>query len=195
MHVDAAKLPSRSRRHGPGARRSARKADPTAVRPRPRALLARPAQPRDRSGAFRDRPGPCFRRGSGPVELDDESFSEGAAFAKPSFLPVRAPHASTQQRFEQQRQHRAVDRGGEAFVQSVPEMHELVGRPARVDQHGGEVYVYRRTSMPCLLCGSSVRTAELVGRNIFWCPRCQPTFRSRAVQSAAKDTQTRGARP
>jgi formamidopyrimidine-DNA glycosylase len=73
---------------------------------------------------------------------------------------------------------------------------EAMGRAPRKDDHGGEVYVYRRTSMPCLLCGSTVRTAELVGRNIFWCPRCQPTFRSRAVESAARATQTsRGARP
>ena len=73
---------------------------------------------------------------------------------------------------------------------------EAMGRPPREDDHGGEVYVYRRTSMPCLLCGSAVRTGELVGRNIFWCPQCQPTFRSRAVQSSRKDTGTsRGARP
>lgn len=73
---------------------------------------------------------------------------------------------------------------------------EAMGRTPRADDHGGEVYVYRRTSMPCLLCGSTVRTGELVGRNIFWCPQCQPTFRSRAVQSPSKDTGTsRGARP
>lgn len=73
---------------------------------------------------------------------------------------------------------------------------EAMGRAARKDDHGGEVYVYRRTSMPCLLCGSTIRTAELVGRNIFWCPQCQPTFRSRAVQSPDKDPDTsRGARP
>ena len=58
---------------------------------------------------------------------------------------------------------------------------EAMGRPARVDQHGGEVYVYRRTGQPCLVCGSTVRTQILMGRNLFWCPRCQPTFRSRAV--------------
>lgn len=73
---------------------------------------------------------------------------------------------------------------------------EAMGRDPRKDDHGGEVYVYRRTDMPCLLCGSAVRTAELAGRNSFWCPRCQPTFRSRAVRSASKDTATsRGARP
>lgn len=73
---------------------------------------------------------------------------------------------------------------------------EAMGRPPRRDDHGGEVYVYRRTSMPCLLCGSRIRTGELVGRNIFWCPRCQPTFRSRAVRSATNTPETsRGARP
>jgi DNA-formamidopyrimidine glycosylase len=61
---------------------------------------------------------------------------------------------------------------------------EAMGRPPRVDDHGGEVYVYRRTGQPCLVCGSRVRTAELAGRNSFWCPKCQPTFRSRAGRSA-----------
>jgi endonuclease-8 len=59
---------------------------------------------------------------------------------------------------------------------------EAMGRPPRVDDHGGEVYVYRRTGQPCLVCGSTVRTAVLVGRNIFWCPQCQRRFRSRALQ-------------
>jgi DNA-formamidopyrimidine glycosylase len=59
---------------------------------------------------------------------------------------------------------------------------EAMGRPARADGHGGEVYVYRRTSAPCLVCGTTVRTGVLGGRNIFWCPRCQPSFRSRALR-------------
>jgi DNA-formamidopyrimidine glycosylase len=58
---------------------------------------------------------------------------------------------------------------------------EAMGRPPRVDDHGGEVYVYRRNGQPCLVCGATVRTRELGQRNLFWCPRCQPTFRSRAV--------------
>jgi DNA-formamidopyrimidine glycosylase len=56
-----------------------------------------------------------------------------------------------------------------------------MGRPPRDDQHGGEVYVYRRAGQPCLVCETKVRTQVLMGRNLFWCPRCQPTFRSRAV--------------
>ena len=64
---------------------------------------------------------------------------------------------------------------------------EAMGRAPRADDHGGEVYVYRRTAMPCHVCGATVRTGELVGRNIFWCPQCQPKFRSRAVQSPQQD--------
>ncbi|WP_030383072.1 MULTISPECIES: Fpg/Nei family DNA glycosylase [unclassified Streptomyces] len=50
---------------------------------------------------------------------------------------------------------------------------EAMGRPPRVDDHGGEVYVYRRANLPCHLCGTPVRTAGLAGRNLFWCPTCQ----------------------
>ncbi|GGS69613.1 endonuclease VIII [Planobispora rosea] len=50
---------------------------------------------------------------------------------------------------------------------------EAMGRPPRVDDHGGEVYVYRRSGMPCLVCATEVRTEALAGRNLFWCPGCQ----------------------
>jgi DNA-formamidopyrimidine glycosylase len=58
---------------------------------------------------------------------------------------------------------------------------EAMGRPPREDDHGGEVYVYRRHGQECLVCGSRIRTDVLAGRNLFWCARCQPVFRSRAV--------------
>jgi endonuclease VIII len=51
---------------------------------------------------------------------------------------------------------------------------EAMGRPPRVDDHGGEVYVYRRATQPCHVCGGEIRTAGLAARNLFWCPRCQP---------------------
>ena len=35
-------------------------------------------------------------------------------------------------------------------------------------------YVYRRTGLPCRVCGTEIRTEVLVGRNLFWCPFCQP---------------------
>jgi endonuclease-8 len=34
-------------------------------------------------------------------------------------------------------------------------------------------YVYRRAGEPCRLCGTPIRTAEMEGRNLFWCPGCQ----------------------
>lgn len=60
-------------------------------------------------------------------------------------------------------------------IDTVREEHspEAQGRPARVDRHGGEVYVYRRAGDPCLVCGRPVRTVPLEGRNLYWCPTCQ----------------------
>ena len=51
---------------------------------------------------------------------------------------------------------------------------EAMGRPPRQDAHGGEVYVYRRAGQPCLVCGTPVASATLLGRNLYWCPTCQP---------------------
>jgi len=34
-------------------------------------------------------------------------------------------------------------------------------------------YVYRRVGEPCRLCGTTIRSAEMEGRNLFWCPTCQ----------------------
>ena len=66
----------------------------------------------------------------------------------------------------------AVEKGR---IDTVREEHgpEAQGRDPRVDRHGGEVYVYRRAGQPCLVCASEVRTANLEGRNLYWCPRCQ----------------------
>lgn len=50
---------------------------------------------------------------------------------------------------------------------------EAMGREARVDRHGGEVYVYRRAGQPCLVCGREVSVREFEGRNLYWCQRCQ----------------------
>ncbi len=34
-------------------------------------------------------------------------------------------------------------------------------------------YAYKRTGEPCLRCGSTIRTAVVAGRNLFWCANCQ----------------------
>lgn len=51
---------------------------------------------------------------------------------------------------------------------------EAMQRAPRVDPHGGEVYVYRRPGQPCLVCGTAVARGLLAGRNLYWCPTCQP---------------------
>jgi endonuclease-8 len=60
-------------------------------------------------------------------------------------------------------------------IDTVRDEHlpHVTGRAPRVDRHGGEVYVYRRTDMPCLVCGTPVRKADLAARNLYWCPTCQ----------------------
>ncbi len=52
-------------------------------------------------------------------------------------------------------------------------MPDAMGRPPRVDRHGGEVYVYRRAGQPCLVCRTPIARGELNGRNTYWCPVCQ----------------------
>jgi endonuclease-8 len=44
------------------------------------------------------------------------------------------------------------------------------GPPGRLDAH----YVYRRAGLPCRRCGTEVRSQVMAGRNLFWCPHCQP---------------------
>jgi len=47
------------------------------------------------------------------------------------------------------------------------------------DRPGGRItqerahYVYRRTGLPCRVCGTPVATVVLAGRNLFWCSVCQ----------------------
>lgn len=60
-------------------------------------------------------------------------------------------------------------------VDTVHSVHtpEAMGRPPRVDPHGGEVYAYRRAGQPCLVCGSPIQRGTLAGRNAYWCGTCQ----------------------
>lgn len=61
-------------------------------------------------------------------------------------------------------------------IDTVRQEHSpaATGRPPRQDRHGGEVYVYRRAGQPCLVCGTVLPGTELAGRNLYWCPVCQP---------------------
>ncbi|WP_216216130.1 Fpg/Nei family DNA glycosylase [Amycolatopsis aidingensis] len=65
-------------------------------------------------------------------------------------------------------------RTGRIDTVAAEHLPEATGRAPRQDRHGGEVYVYRRAGQPCLVCGTEVANGELAGRNLYWCPRCQP---------------------
>ena len=52
---------------------------------------------------------------------------------------------------------------------------EAMGREPRKDDHGGEVYVYRRAGQPCYVCGTPISETVMEGRNLFWCEGCQPS--------------------
>ena len=69
----------------------------------------------------------------------------------------------------------------DGWIDTVRPEHtpQAMGRPARDDAHGGEVYVYRRAQLPCLVCGNPVQTETLANRNLFWCPNCQPPSQQR----------------
>jgi len=41
------------------------------------------------------------------------------------------------------------------------------------DRFERRFYLYKRTGEPCHVCGSTVRTQLIAGRNLFWCGRCQ----------------------
>jgi endonuclease-8 len=65
---------------------------------------------------------------------------------------------------------RAGVRAGKIITTDPADRERVSGPARRVDAH----YVYRRTGEPCRRCDTPVRHEVLVGRNLFWCPRCQP---------------------
>jgi endonuclease-8 len=63
-----------------------------------------------------------------------------------------------------------VKRG--AIVTTLPE-HRPRGARRGTPPEEHRHYVYRRTGLPCRVCGTPVATRVLVARNLFWCPSCQ----------------------
>ena len=75
-------------------------------------------------------------------------------------------------------------RRGRIDTVHVPVDPASVGPVPTAATNGSPVYVYRRQGEACFVCGATVRSSVLAGRNLFWCPRCQPRFRSRAGRVA-----------
>jgi endonuclease-8 len=65
------------------------------------------------------------------------------------------------------------DQVAEALTE-VAQSSSAVGIGARIgSRFERRFYLYQRTGERCRLCGSSVRTQLVAGRNLFWCGRCQ----------------------
>ncbi len=54
------------------------------------------------------------------------------------------------------------------------EPEEMGARTRRDLQRRDRLYVYKRASQPCRRCGTPIRMADADGRNVWWCPTCQP---------------------
>jgi len=65
---------------------------------------------------------------------------------------------------------RAGVRAGHIVTTERGDRDRPSGRPRREDRF----YVYRRHGQLCRRCGTEVRTEVMAGRNLFWCPVCQP---------------------
>jgi endonuclease-8 len=51
---------------------------------------------------------------------------------------------------------------------------EMGAESARELQRGDRLYVYKRSGAPCRRCSAEIRSADADGRNVWWCPSCQP---------------------
>jgi endonuclease-8 len=67
-------------------------------------------------------------------------------------------------------------------IDTVRPEHLTDAERAATEPRRGHSYVYRRAGEPCRVCGTRVRTRLLLGRNLYWCAKCQPRFRSRVVK-------------
>ncbi|MDZ5662100.1 Fpg/Nei family DNA glycosylase [Nocardioides sp. S-58] len=64
---------------------------------------------------------------------------------------------------------RAGVRAGRIVTTLLKDRERPSGRPRREDAH----YVYRRTDLPCRICGTPVQDGEIAARRLYWCPVCQ----------------------
>ncbi len=58
------------------------------------------------------------------------------------------------------------------IVTVVPD--EMGAKTPRELARGDRLYTYKRDGRPCRRCGDEIRSADADGRNVWWCPTCQP---------------------
>ncbi|MFH0411904.1 Fpg/Nei family DNA glycosylase [Corynebacterium sp. L4756] len=124
------------------------------------------------------------RRALGSLLLDQKLFAgvgsiyRTEALFRAGILPERAGAMLTDAQFDALWHDlvELMERGvavGKIDTVRDEHMPEAMGRDPRKDDHGGEVYVYRRAGQPCHVCGTEVQVRVMEGRKVFWCPTCQ----------------------
>jgi endonuclease-8 len=64
---------------------------------------------------------------------------------------------------------------GERSGRIVTVRPEEVGASSRAKLKRSErLYAYKRQGQPCRRCATLITTADIDGRNVWWCPSCQP---------------------
>lgn len=101
-------------------------------------------------------------------------FRAEALFAH-GLSPLRPANTLTREEFDAlwrtvNTMLRAGVRAGRIVTTKPEHRARRSGIARREDAH----YVYRRTDLPCRVCGTPVRKSELAARNSYWCPSCQP---------------------
>lgn len=66
-----------------------------------------------------------------------------------------------------------MEDGVETGVITTVRDEDAPREPIDTDPEASRFYVYHRTGRPCLECGTPVSEQLMVGRRLFWCPRCQ----------------------
>lgn len=67
-------------------------------------------------------------------------------------------------------------KAGERIGKIITTEPEDFGRQRRRDLKRDErLYVYKRAGRPCRRCGDDIVAADIDGRNVWWCDRCQPS--------------------
>ena len=51
---------------------------------------------------------------------------------------------------------------------------EMGAKTPRELARGDRLYAYKRAGEQCRRCGDEIRSADADGRNVWWCPTCQP---------------------
>lgn len=89
------------------------------------------------------------------------------------WVPARDVHPETVVDLWKQSVRELTD--GERIGRIVTTEPEDFGRERRRDLPRNErLYVYKRHGRPCRRCGTTIVRADIDGRDVWWCPACQP---------------------